>query len=215
VLTVLDYGAGNLASLAGALAREKLDFRLVDHSDGVEPSDGPLVLPGVGHFRSAKEALVERGLWQALERAIADGRPVVGICLGLQLLAEGSEESPGERGLGALRGIAAKLPPSVKVPHMGWGEVVTKNVPDYMQSAPKWLYFVHSYALPVTDETVLVAEHGVAFSAAAAKGLVFGIQAHPERSGREGQAFLGALLRTLGTPSAGARAHTRSLKEIA
>ena len=92
MLTVLDYGAGNLASLAGALAREKLDFRLVDHSDGVEPSDGPLVLPGVGHFRSAKEALVERGLWRALERAIAEGRPVVGICLGLQLLAEGSEE---------------------------------------------------------------------------------------------------------------------------
>ncbi len=204
MLTVLDYGAGNLASLAGALTREALPFRFADDASDAQSNDGPLVLPGVGHFRAAKEALVARGLWAVLKDAIAEGRPVVGICLGLQLLAEGSEEAPGEAGLGALHGVARKLPAEmegVKVPHMGWNETIVRGLPSYVQFAPKWLYFVHSYALPESDETVLAAHHGIFFSAAASKGRVFGIQAHPERSGRDGQAFLASVLRGIAVPA--------------
>lgn len=195
-VVVLDYGAGNLASLAGALERESL-VAVVRDSAASLPDAGTLVLPGVGHFRAAKEALIERGLWKVLEDAIVSGRPVVGVCLGLQLLAEGSEEAPGERGLGAFRGICTRLPASVKVPHMGFSEVEARALPDYVPPPPRYVYFVHSYALPVTEETALVATHGVDFSAACAKGSTFGIQGHPERSGREGQRFLGELLRRI------------------
>ena len=198
-VVVLDYGAGNLASLAGALRREGLTHVVVDDASTADGTRGPVVLPGVGHFRAAKEALVARGLWAFLEEAIAAQRPVVGICLGLQLLAEGSEEAPGEAGLGALSGVAARLPAGVKVPHMGWSEVTPATPPSYLPKAPRYLYFVHSFALPSGPETALVATHGAPFAAAAARGNVFGVQAHPERSGRAGQRFLGDLLRNLGS----------------
>ncbi|MBK8217674.1 MAG: imidazole glycerol phosphate synthase subunit HisH [Myxococcales bacterium] len=198
-VVVLDYGAGNLASLAGALRREGLTHVVAEDATAARSARGPVVLPGVGHFRAAKEALVARGLWAFLEDTLRAGRPLVGICLGLQLLAEGSEEAPGEAGLGALAGVAARLPASVKVPHMGWSEVTRANAPTYVPAAPRYLYFVHSYALPRGPETALVSTHGGDFAAAAARGNVFGVQAHPERSGRAGQRFLGDLLRNLGS----------------
>jgi len=193
-VVVIDYGAGNLASLAGALEREGVPA--VTCADAATlPPEGPIVLPGVGHFRAAKEALLARGLWRGLEDALAAGRAVVGICLGLQLLSEGSEEAPGERGLAAIRGTCTRLPPTVKVPHMGFAETSALALPAYVPPPPRYFYYVHSYALPVTDETALVAIHGAPFAAASARGKVIGFQGHPERSGREGQRFLGALLR--------------------
>ena len=193
MITVLDYGAGNLASLAGALKRHEIAFNVADQAAGVSADRSLLVLPGVGHFRAAKEALIERGLWALLQDAIAAQRPILGICLGLQLLAEGSEEAPGVSGLGALKGVATRLPEGVKVPHMGWSEIKVEHNESWPPPPPGF-YFVHSFALAVTDQTTLSAEHGVAFSAASACKNTYGIQAHPERSGRDGQKFLAQLI---------------------
>lgn len=198
MITVLDYDAGNLASLAGALERLHLSAKVAKDASEVPANPGVLVLPGVGHFHAAKEALVARGLWDVCARAVRENKPLVGICLGMQLLAEGSDEAPGVSGLAAFRGHAARLEPGlatqVKVPHMGWSRVEAGTLPDYLSEVPEWLYFVHSYAIPITEDTALAATHGVAFSAALARGNVFGVQAHPERSGERGQRLLGDVL---------------------
>ena len=147
MITLIDYGAGNLHSLQGALTR--LGFqsvRAVTPADA--PGSGALVLPGVGHFTAARAALVERGWWDVLPPLVAAGRPLLGICLGLQLLAEASEESPGATGLGLVPGVSRLLGPGVKVPNMGWAKVQAMSahpaLPDFRED---WLYFVHSYAL--------------------------------------------------------------------
>jgi imidazole glycerol phosphate synthase glutamine amidotransferase subunit len=189
MITVLDYDAGNLASLAGALERLHLSAKVAKDASEVPANPGVLVLPGVGHFHAAKEALVARGLWDVCARAVRENKPLVGICLGMQLLAEGSDEAPGVTGLGAFRGHAARLEPgpateatAVKVPHMGWSRVEGRTLPSYLGEVPEWLYFVHSYAVPITEDTAL------------ARGNVFGVQAHPERSGERGQRLLGDVL---------------------
>ena len=189
MITLLDYGAGNLASLEGAL--DRLGFAYQRAATPSEDAGGLLLLPGVGHFGAAKRALKAPGWWDALpERAQA--RPLLGICLGLQLLSEGSEEAD-EEGLGLLQGIARKLGPSVKVPHMGWSRVKAAGE-DPLGAEGAWLYFVHSYALDLSADTILSAEHGRPFTAMAGRGRTFGFQPHPEKSGAGG---LRTLKRTL------------------
>jgi imidazole glycerol phosphate synthase glutamine amidotransferase subunit len=135
-------------------------------------------------------------------------RPVLGICLGMQLLAEGSEEAPKSDGLGFLPGIVRRLGPGVKVPHMGWCEVTRQGDPAAIPDLGElWLYFVHTYALEARSETALVARHGRAFAAAEVRGQVIGFQPHPEKSGAKGQQLLGAALQWMGetpTPKANA-----------
>jgi imidazole glycerol phosphate synthase glutamine amidotransferase subunit len=203
MITLIDYGAGNLHSLEGAIQR--LGFRSKRAATPEEAAgQGPLVLPGVGHFTAARAALVERGWWAELPRLAAQGRPVLGICLGLQLLADGSEESPGEPGLGLLPGVARLLGPGVKVPNMGWGKVTTRHPhPALPGAVDDWLYFVHSYALPSGADTLLEASHGRPFAAVQARGAVLGFQGHPEKSGAFGQALLVSVLGWMGeTPCA-------------
>lgn len=198
MITLIDYGAGNLHSLEGALDRLGFPHVRAERPDQAAPS-GALVLPGVGHFHAAQEALKARGWWREIPHLVADGRPLLGICLGLQLLAEGSEESPKDSGLGLVPGIARRLGPGVKVPLMGWAQVQQKGshpaLPD-----PKngWLYFVHSYALELRDETVYTAFHGRPFSAVMARGRVLGFQPHPEKSGPFGLVLLQKALAWMG-----------------
>ncbi len=197
-ITLIDYDAGNLASLEGALDRLGLPYRRAASPDQAAAS-GPIILPGVGHFEAAQKSLRERGWWRVLPGLVADGRPLLGICLGLQLLAEGSEESPRASGLGLIPGIVHRLGPGVKVPLMGWAQVQQKEshpaLPD-----PKggWLYFVHSYALEPSAETVYLADHGRPFSAVEARGSVMGFQPHPEKSGPAGLLLLQAALAWMG-----------------
>jgi imidazole glycerol-phosphate synthase subunit HisH len=186
-VAVIDYGAGNLASLEGALARLAQPFvRIVDA--GSIPEGAPLVLPGVGHFAAAKRALQTRGLWQVLQQQGA-ARGVLGICLGLQLLAEGSEEAPEETGLGLLSGRAVRFQAPLKVPHMGWNELAATRSHSATGPSPapsSWAYFVHSYALPISAETVQACTYGAQFTAVAARGRVLGMQHHPEKSSVHG-----------------------------
>jgi imidazole glycerol phosphate synthase glutamine amidotransferase subunit len=187
MITLIDYGAGNLASLEGALSRLGLSFQLA--ATPGEDAGGLLLLPGVGHFGAAKRRLRESGWWGALPER-AQTRPLLGICLGLQLLAEGSDEA-GEDGLGLLRGTARKLGPGVKVPHMGWSRVKAAMAHPAMEGADgAWLYFIHSYALETGPDTLLTADHGQAFTAVAGRGRVLGFQPHPEKSAQDGLRLL-------------------------
>jgi imidazole glycerol phosphate synthase glutamine amidotransferase subunit len=130
---------------------------------------------------------------------VAEGRPLLGICLGLQLLAEGSEEAPRASGLGLLPGLVRRLGPGVKVPHMGWSQV-RSTYPHAGLPGLKdpWLYFVHSYALDVSPETLGVATHGRPFTAITARGRVLGYQPHPEKSGPAGLRLLKSALAWMG-----------------
>jgi len=197
-ITLIDYDAGNLASLEGALDRLGLAHQRAATPDQAAPS-GPVVLPGVGHFEAARNSLRERGWWLALPRLAAEGRPILGICLGLQLLAEGSEEAPKASGLGLIPGVSRRLGPGVKVPHMGWSRVrQLRPHPALPDPDGGWLYFVHSYALPPTVETIYLADHGRPFAAIEARGTVLGFQPHPEKSGRAGLLLLKSALAWMG-----------------
>ena len=199
IITLIDYDAGNLASLEGALERLNLPFLRAASPDQAA-AEGPIVLPGVGHFDAAQKSLRERGWWHELPGLVAGGRPLLGICLGLQLLAEGSEEAPRASGLGLIPGIVRRLGPGVKVPHMGWSRVHQANPhPGLPDPQGTWLYFVHSYALEPTAETVYTADHGRPFAAVEARGHVLGFQPHPEKSGPAGLLLLQAALAWMGT----------------
>lgn len=197
-ITLIDYDAGNLASLEGALDRLGLSYQRAATPDQAALV-GPVILPGVGHFEAAQRSLRERGWWRVLPSLVAEGRPLLGICLGLQLLAEGSEEAPRASGLGLLPGIVRRLGPGVKVPHMGWSRIRQHHAhPALPDPHGGWLYFVHSYALAPTVETIYVAEHGRPFAAVEARGTVMGFQPHPEKSGRAGLLLLQSALAWMG-----------------
>ncbi len=202
ILSLVDHGGGNLASLEGALEAFGMPFRRAASPADAAP-EGVLVLPGDGHFATAKSGLVASGWWAALPALVAAGRPLLGICVGLQLLAEGSEEAPGEPGLGLLPGRVRRLGPGVKVPHMGWSKVrAAAPHPAFEGLGEAWLYFVHGYALDVTEAALYTAEHGRPFAAIAGRARVLGFQPHPEKSGRAGREMLRRALAWLASQEA-------------
>jgi glutamine amidotransferase len=186
-IAVLDYGSGNLHSVSRALAAVGGDPLVTAAADDVARADA-LVIPGVGHFGQCVRALRGNGLDAAALSFAATGRPVVGVCVGMQILFEGSEEA-GEQGLGVLPGVVRRLPDTVRVPHMGWNTVswvaphdLTAGIPD-----GTFFYFVHSYAAQDDSDVVLgVTDHGRRFAAAAARDNLFATQFHPEKSGEAG-----------------------------
>jgi glutamine amidotransferase len=199
VLAVLDYGIGNLRSAQKALEHLGADARLVSDPDAVAAADA-VVLPGVGSFGPCAEALRQHGLDKAAVAAIGEGRPFLGICIGFQLLHEGSDEAPGVPGLGVLPGAVRALPAGVKHPQMQWNRLqrLAGGRADELLAglAPEpWVYFVHSYAPEVTDDTVAVCDYGGSVAAAAARDRVWGTQFHPEKSGRAGLAILANFVR--------------------
>jgi imidazole glycerol-phosphate synthase subunit HisH len=194
VIAVLDYGIGNLRSAEKALQHLGADARLVDDPDRALEADG-VVLPGVGAFGRCSRALRSSGLDRAATEAVARGVPFLGICVGFQLLYEGSDEDPGDEGLGILHGVVRQLPAGVKHPQMQWnvveplagrGSGLLAGLPH-----PAWVYFVHSYAPEQTVETSSVCEYGSTVTASAERGPVWGTQFHPEKSGPVGLGILG------------------------
>ncbi len=186
-IAVLDYGMGNLRSVARAIERVGGEPVVTDRADEALGADA-LVVPGVGAFGACMEGLRAKGLDAAVRDFAGSSRPMLGVCLGMQVLFEASEESGGP-GLGLVRGSVVRLPAEVKVPHMGWNEVTWTREHPLIAGIPSGMrfYFVHSYAcVPEEDVTVGETEHGMRFAAAIAQGPVFATQFHPEKSGDAG-----------------------------
>jgi glutamine amidotransferase len=186
-IAVVDYGSGNLHSVSRAI--ERVGGRAVVTRDaGVISGADALVIPGVGHFGSCMRAICHHGLDRSIEEFRATGRAVFGVCVGMQVLFEGSDEDP-EPGLGLLPGRVERLGDDVKVPHMGWNTAdVTASHP-YTDDLPAGtrFYFVHSFAPPVGEHTVATTVNGSStFSAVVARDNVFATQFHPEKSGEAG-----------------------------
>lgn len=197
-IAVLDYGTGNLHSVVRAVERADGKPEVADEPGAVTGADA-LIVPGVGHFGACMRSLRERKLDAALKDFAGTGRPMLGVCLGMQVLLDGSEEDP-EPGLGLLPGMSRKLPHTVKVPHMGWNSVrwvgqhpLVAGITDGTR-----FYFVHSFAPDVMEGvTVGITEHGRVFSAVLARDNLFATQFHPEKSGRAGMAIYEAFVRTV------------------
>jgi len=192
-IAVLDYGIGNLRSAEKALQHVGGAARLVNDAASVEAADA-VVLPGVGAFGACARALRDSGLEEPARAALAAGVPFFGVCVGFQLLYEGSVESPGAPGLGVFPGTVGPLPPGVKHPQMQWNilEVLGEGEPAPLRGlgSHPWVYFVHSFAPPVGDETVAVCDYGGPVAALATRGALWGAQFHPEKSGAAGLALL-------------------------
>ena len=187
-IAILDYGMGNLPSVARAIEHVGGVPEVTDRPERALKADG-LVVPGVGHFGACMRNLHERGLDAAIKEFAASGRPVFGVCVGMQVLFEGSEEDPAVPGLGLFEGVSRRLPENVKVPHMGWNTVHWTEPHPYTSglSSGTRFYFVHSYAPDIAvGTTVGAVEHGRPFAAAVAIANVFATQFHPEKSQRAG-----------------------------
>ena len=190
MIALIDYKAGNLTSVRKAFA--SIGAELYDPN---VPADlcraTAIVVPGVGHF-GATAALGDA--WaEAIRARVAAGRPLLGICLGLQWLFSGSDEAPDSPGLGVLDGTCYRLTgPSIKVPHVGWNSLDIRRADSIVAGIPtgSQVYFTHSYVAPITADTVAVTEHGEPFAAIVQRDLVAGVQFHPEKSGEVGLQIL-------------------------
>jgi glutamine amidotransferase len=192
-IAVLDYGIGNLRSAEKALQHVGANAKLVTDPAEVEAADA-VVLPGVGAFGACARALRASGLEAPARGAVASGLPFFGVCIGFQLLYEGSVESPESEGLGVFTGRVERLPEGVKHPQMQWNQLQARGggqpAPLRGLGEQPWVYFVHSYAPPVGEETVAVCDYGGPVAALVARGTLWGAQFHPEKSGRSGLGLL-------------------------
>jgi len=197
IVTLIDYGAGNVTSVARALRRLGSEVRITDQPEQITDA-ACLILPGVGHCAALLGSLDAHGLRQPLLTALSRGTPFLGICLGLQALYQGSAEAPEVSGLGILQGRVDQLPQNVKLPHMGWNQLRVVRTSRMLEGIPPtaYFYFAHSYAAPTDGvETAAVCEHGREFTAVLEAERMFGVQFHPEKSGAPGAALLENFLR--------------------
>ena len=195
MIAIIDYGAGNIQSVSKALKHIGCDCFITNKKDEILSADGA-VLPGVGSFGDTVDSLNKFGIKEAVIEFINSGKPFLGICLGLQLLFPGSDESKGAEGLGIFDGTITKIPngEGLKIPHMGWNSLnITKGsrLFEGIEENP-YVYFVHSYYLNAADKSIVAAqtEYGVTIDAAVERGNVFATQFHPEKSGEVGLKIL-------------------------
>ena len=198
MLTIIDYGVGNLRSVYMAFRRLGVAAQVTSDVAAVRRADA-LVLPGVGAFGDAMGSLAARGLQEPITRAIAAGVPFLGICLGLQLLFETSEEIGEHRGLGVLAGRVRRFSSALTVPHMGWNQIHQTQPTPLWRGLPdgSYAYFVHSYYVAPDDASVVAAttdygdgDQRVDFCSAVARGNLCAIQFHPEKSQDVGERIL-------------------------
>ena len=189
MIALVDYGAGNLTSVRKALAAIGASVWTPAVPGELGRAHG-IIVPGVGHFDSTRRLSDD---WRtAIKTMVGDGVPLLGICVGLQWLFEGSEEAPGTSGLCSFKGtcfiFTKRVSERLKVPHVGWNSLHLPRPSRLMNGVKEGtqVYFTHSYAAPVIDETVAICEYGVPFSAAVERGNVSAVQFHPEKSGEAG-----------------------------
>jgi len=193
MIGIIDYGMGNLASVAKAFAAVGHLAQIVRTPQAITDAD-KLILPGVGAFATAMENLRHTELLEPLGAAVAEGKPLLGICLGMQLLLRESEEHGLHEGLGVFDGRVRRLPAGVKVPHIGWNQVRIARESALLEGIPdsSYFYFVQSYVVDPDDEDLVVGttDYGERFPSMVARGNVFGVQFHPEKSQRVGLRML-------------------------
>ena len=195
MIAVIDYGAGNIQSVCKALQYINCDVTVTSNPDEIMKADGA-VLPGVGSFGDTMNTMTNFGIKDTVIEYTKTGKPFLGICLGLQLLFGESQESPGVKGLGVLKGRILRIPEAegLKIPHMGWNSLHIQNKGRLFKDIPEdtYVYFVHSYYLQAEDEQIVKAtcEYGTTIHASVEEGNVFACQFHPEKSSRFGLQIL-------------------------
>ena len=193
MLAIIDYGMGNLRSVYMAFKRLGVEAQVTSDPDALAQAQA-VVLPGVGAFGDAMGSLRELGLVEPIRELIAADKPLIGICLGLQLLFESSTEMGDHQGLGVLPGRVRRFPADLTVPHMGWNQIhqvrpipLWRGLPDHA-----YAYFVHSYYVEPDDADVIAAttDYGIDYASVVARGNLYGIQFHPEKSQAVGERIL-------------------------
>lgn len=195
MIAIIDYGAGNLQSVKKAFDFIGAESVITDNPEIINACDR-ILLPGVGSFGDAMDSMAKSGLVETVKQNALSGKPFLGICLGLQLLFEESEESPGVKGLGIFKGKIKKFSPDMglKIPHIGWNSLEIKQKDTLFKNVPEnsYVYFVHSYYLHAEDgnDIATVTNYGIDFHSAVGKNNVFATQFHPEKSGDVGLQIL-------------------------
>jgi len=195
VIAIIDYDAGNIKSVEKALQKLGADVVITKEPKTILDAE-KVILPGVGAFGDAMSNLKKYGLDDVIHQVVERGTPFLGICLGLQLLFERSDETPGVEGLGILKGEILRIPEQgeLKIPHMGWNSLHLQNGGRLFKGLPEesYVYFVHSYYLKAEDEEIVKAttEYSVNIHASVEKGNVFACQFHPEKSSEVGLQIL-------------------------
>lgn len=193
-IVIIDYGMGNLHSVNKAMKYVGAEVEVTSEAAKIAKAD-KVILPGVGAFGDCMLNLEKYGLVPVIKETLASGKPFLGICLGLQLLFEGSEEAPGIQGLGFFKGQVEKIKTDLKVPHMGWNSLVLKNPsPLLAKSADGYVYFVHSFHAVPEDKAIITAvcNYGIEVTAAVGRANVQAVQFHPEKSSKVGLGILQA-----------------------
>lgn len=184
-IAIIDYGMGNLYSVRNTFAALGLATDIIDSGKNIMAYQ-KLILPGVGAFGDAMKELNRKGLTEAIKDFVSQGRPFLGICLGMQLLLDHSEESPRTKGLGIIPGIVKRFSGNLKVPHMGWNKIQVKKKGSLFKAMPReiYTYFCHSYYVAPKDKSAVAGEteYGRRFASIVEKDRVYGMQFHPEKS---------------------------------
>ncbi|MTK12047.1 MAG: imidazole glycerol phosphate synthase subunit HisH [Clostridiaceae bacterium] len=192
-IAIVDYGMGNLRSVEKAFEFIGAKAKITDNGEEIMSSSG-ILLPGVGAFPDAMENIKKLGLDKVLKKVVKNGTPLMGICLGMQLLFEESDEVRITEGLGFLKGKIKKFEVDLKIPHMGWNDLIIDKPCEILKDVEEgsYVYFVHSFYAQIEEEGVLNAHsfYGIDTPAVVSKGNVFGLQFHPEKSGEPGMQML-------------------------
>ncbi len=197
MIALVDYRAGNLTSVRKALAAVQADVFTPEQPEQLSKASG-IIVPGVGHFAATRN--LDRSWVEAVLDSLGEGKPLLGICLGMQWMFEGSDEAPDLPGLGLFAGRCYRLRASgpseasqpLKIPHVGWNNLAFRREDSIVEGVPEGsqVYFTHSYVAPITGDTVASTEHGETFASVVQRGQVAGVQFHPEKSGEVGLRIL-------------------------
>lgn len=192
MIAMIDYGAGNIRSVSKALEKMGGNVQLTDNPQTIKEAD-KVVLPGVGAFGNAMEALAEKNLIHTIHEVVKAGKPFLGICVGLQCMFDSSEENPGIQGLSLMKGTVKRFGAELKVPHLGWNQVTQKENSPLWKNIPdgSYFYFAHSFYVD-PEESVVIGEtdYHINYTSAIHKDNIYGIQFHPEKSQKYGLAVL-------------------------